>query len=88
MKKISKLILFAMLLLALILIPNLCNAATETVSNSADFIEKVSQAETGDTIELNGNIALTGPIEISDKNLTINGNGHTISRDASWSVPL
>ena len=87
MKKISKLILFAMLLLALILIPNLCNAATETVSNSADFIEKVSQAETGDTIELNGNIALTGPIEISDKNLTINGNGHTISRDASWSVP-
>ena len=87
MEKTNKIVLFLIVLaIALSLIPNFSNATSYTVNTAEDFADKVSTAGTGDVINLGANIALSSPIEISgEKDLTINGNGHTISRNTeTW----
>lgn len=87
MKKTNKIILFLIVLaIALMLIPNFSKATTYTVNTAEDFADKVSSAETGDTINLGANIALSSPIEVTgEKSIIINGNGHTISRNTeTW----
>lgn len=88
MKNIKKTILLVtMLLLAtLVFMPNFVSAKTTSVYDDATIREAIEKAENGDVISLTANIQLIRPIEFTDKNITINGNGFTISRVAeNWS---
>ena len=87
MTNIKKILLFTMIVfMGLILVPTFCNAETHSVYDSETLTNAVNTAATGDTITLTANIELTHPIDISGKNLIINGAGFTISRDTeSWS---
>lgn len=86
MKTIKKIFLLLILsLITSISVSNFCNAATTTVGNEQDLINAINNASTGDIIELSTDIALTKPVEITGKDITINGNGHTITRiDTNW----
>ena len=86
MKNIKKIIIFNILLIiALILLPNFCNAETKTIDNETDLINAINEAENGDIIELSKDIILTKPLGITNKTLTIDGKGFTISReDTNW----
>ena len=78
-------VLLIVLLIALFINPNFINAAT-TVGSEQDLRDAITNAQNGEVIELSQNISLTSPIEITGKVLTINGNGHTITKDSSnWS---
>ncbi len=87
MTNIKKILLFTIIVfMGLILIPTFCNAETHSVYDSETLTNAVNTAATGDTITLTANIELTHPIDISGKNLIINGAGFTISRDTeNWS---
>ena len=87
MTSLKKIILFlAVLLLALILNPSFSNAAnTTTVDSEQALIDAITKAGEGDVIELTTDISLTKPIEITEKNITIDGKGKTIKKDdESW----
>ncbi len=71
---------------AIILTPNLSFAATHDAATEDTLRTAVSEAVSGDTINLKANIALTSNIGITDKNLTINGNGFTISAAEGFQV--
>lgn len=87
MKTLKKsILLFMILLSSLILGSTFCNAATVTANNEETLISAINNAANGDIIELTENIVLTKPIEITGKSITINGNGHTVTRNATnWS---
>ncbi len=82
-----KLTLFLIVLFTTILfIPVLCHAATYEVNTSEDFIAKADSTISGDIIKLTDNIALTEPVEIVGKSLTIDGGSFTLSRNTNnWS---
>ena len=83
MKNTIKLIVFFMILIgSLILIPNLSNAATP-VTDETSLNEAISSANSGETITLQNDITVTKPIVIQ-KELIINGNGHNVVGDNSW----
>ena len=83
MKNTIKLIVFFIVLIgSLIIIPNLSNAAT-SVTDETSLNEAISSANSGDTITLQNDITVTKPIVIQ-KELTINGNGHNVVGDNSW----
>lgn len=87
MKKIIKISMLLMLLLiALMLNPNFSNAATDINSEEA-LRDAITNATEDEVIELSADISLKKPIEINNnKDITINGNGHTITKDAEgWS---
>ena len=87
MKKSIQTILFLMVLLvALMIVPTICKAATTyTVATEDDLKEKISTAEEGDIIKLTAEIKLKDPIEINGKVITIDGDNHTITRDTeTW----
>lgn len=86
MKTYKKIILILItLLFCLGLGTTFSNAATKTVGNEQELINAINDSSNGDIIELSTNIALTKPIEITGKSLTIMGNGHTITRvDTNW----
>ncbi len=87
MTNVKKIILFlAILFSAIILAPNFSNAATTTNVGTEDALnEAITNATDGDTILLTADIALSKPIEISQKTITIDGANHTISRNTeSW----
>ncbi len=89
MRNIRKITLtLIVLLMALILAPNTSKAAKSTyeVDNGTEFAEKVEAAETGDTIVLSEDIEIDAPVEISDKDITIEGNNFSITKSASWST--
>ncbi len=88
MKNIKKIVLlFIVLLFCLVLNTNSCSAASTTVNDENDLITAVNNATNGDVIELATNIVLTRPLEITGKTITINGNGHTVSRiDTNWTT--
>ena len=87
MKNLKKVtFLLIVLLMALIFIPSFSNAATE-VSDEDSLIAAIENPDTDNTISLKGNIQLTKPIGIVDKNITINGNGFTISANSESWVP-
>lgn len=86
MKTSKKIILtFITLLFCLGLSSSFSNAATRTAGNEQDLINAINDSANGDVIELSNNIALTKPIEIMGKSITIMGNGHTVTRiDTNW----
>ena len=83
MKNTIKIIVFFMILLgSLFIIPNLSNAATQ-VNDETSLNEAVNTADSGSTITLQNDITVTKPIVIQ-KELTIDGNGHNVVGDNSW----
>ncbi len=83
MKNTIKIIVFFMILLgSLFIIPNLSNAATP-VTDETSLNEAVNTADSGSTITLQNDITVTKPIVIQ-KELTIDGNGHNVVGDNSW----
>ncbi len=85
MKNIQKIFLFGFLLLAsLLLSPTFSKAAT-TVSTEDDLITAITNAGQNDVIELGADIQLTKPLGITNKTITIDGKGHTVSKSpVSW----
>ena len=85
MKNIKKIVLFLAILFAgLIFNATTSNAATKTANDEQSLTTALSEAVTGDTVEITENISLKTPLGITDKNITINGKGHTITKDAGW----
>ena len=83
MRNTIKIILFsAIVLFAIFGFSNRSNAAT-IVNNENSLRSAVESADSGATITLSDNITVTQPIVIA-KELTINGNGHTVTGDSSW----
>ena len=88
MKTVKKIISFLMIsLMIFILSPNFSNAKTTQVGTEDDLVNTIKDAQSGDVISLSASIELTKPIEIVDKNITINGNGFTISRNTNNWTP-
>lgn len=86
MKTFQKIALLTIVSLFCLIIYNNVRAATTTVGTEQDLRDAINNATDGDIIELSNNISLTSPIEITDKTITINGNGHTITRiETNWS---
>ena len=89
MRNIKKIVLFFIaLLIAVVLSPNFSNAATtRQVNDEEELRQAITDSQSGDVIELSNNIVLTSPIEITGKELTINGNGNTVTRAAEgWNA--
>ena len=86
MKNIKKVFLTILILSLALFIPNISQADTKEVYNEETLRAAVESAnKTGDVIKLTANIALTRPLEITGKNLTIDGGNFTISRNAeNW----
>ena len=83
MKKTKKLILFFTIMIAsLFAIPTLSNAAT-TVNDEESLNSAISSSDSGSTITLENDITVTKPIVIQ-KELTIDGNGHSVIGAESW----
>lgn len=83
MKNTIKLIVFFVVLIGvLIILPNCSNAAT-MVNDETSLNEAISSADGGTTITLQNDITVTKPIVIQ-KELTIDGNGHNVVGDPSW----
>lgn len=84
MKKTIKLILFFMLIIcALLIIPNISNAADTTANSEETLISAITSASAGDTITLQNNITVTKPIVITGE-ITIDGNGYTVAGSTDW----
>ena len=86
MKKLNKLFLSLLVLFAsLIFIPYLSNAETHEVTNQESLVSAIEDAVDGDVIKLTNNIELTSPVSISEKKITIDGDGKSISKAAeNW----
>lgn len=83
MNNTKKTILFSIaLLVALFFAPNFVRAEVRTADNESQLLNAIEEANAGDVISLGSNIVLTSPISITNKDITINGNGHTITRAA------
>ena len=83
MKNTIKLIVFFLILIGvLIILPNCSNAAT-MVNDETSLNEAISSADGGTTITLQNDITVTKPIVIQ-KELIIDGNGHNVVGDPSW----
>ena len=81
---IKILLLFVLVILALICIPNISNAAsTENATDESTLISAIQNVDDGGTVEIQNNITVTQPIVIQ-KTLTIDGNGYTISGSTDW----
>ena len=81
---IKIMLLFALVILALVCIPNVSNAAsTETATDESSLISAIQNVDDGGTVEIQNNITVTQPIVIQ-KELTIDGNGYTISGSTEW----
>lgn len=85
MKNTIKIMLFiTFILLALLCIPSISNAATtETATDESTLRSAIENVDDGGTVEIQNNITVTGPIVIQ-KELTIDGNGYTISGSTEW----
>ncbi len=85
MKKIS--LLLTILLLCVMFIPCFSSAKTITAESEDALKKAIEDAKEGDIIELTTNIELTKPIELNDKTIVIDGNGFSVSRNASNWTP-
>lgn len=85
MKNIKKIaLIIAISLIATILVPTFVSAESRSVGTEQELIDTISKSKTGDIIELSADIYLTKPLGITDKNLTIDGNGFKISKAEGW----
>lgn len=83
MKKTIYFVLFFMAILAIMFVmPNISSAAT-FVTDEDTLRSAVEAADVGATVTLQNNITVTQPIVIA-KELTIDGNGHTITGSSDW----
>ena len=83
MKNTIKLLVFFIAIFATMLIlPNLSNAAT-SVTDESSLLSAISSVGDGETITLQNNITVKAPIVIQ-KELTIDGNGFTITGSSDW----
>ena len=83
MRNTIKIILFSTIVLfAIFGFSNKSNAST-IVNDENSLRSAVESADSGATITLSDNITVTQPIVIA-KELTINGNGHTVTGADSW----
>ena len=80
MKNTTKILLFSVLVLSILLIlPNISNASVEQVNSETELVNAISNAKEGDTIQLTQSITLENTaLEIYTKNLTIDGNGNSL----------
>ena len=87
MKNLKTILLVsALLIAAIILVPNFCHAESSNVDSEDTLINAINSESEDITIVLTKDIELTHPIEIVDKTVTINGGGFTITRDTdNWS---
>ena len=86
MKNTVKILFFALLVVAVLLIvPTVCNAAEINVpsDDTATLYDAVAKAANGDTINITEDITLTKAVEVSGKSITINGNDNTITADSA-----
>ena len=85
MKSTTKMmILFISIFAILFAIPMVSNAAeTETATDESTLRSAIENVNDGGTVEIQNNITVTGPIVIQ-KELTIDGNGYTISGSTEW----
>lgn len=88
MKNFKRITLSLIVLLSsLLFITTFTYAANTIVNTEEELINAINSASDGDVIELSANITLTKPIEISGKNITINGKGNVITRDVTNWTP-
>lgn len=73
---------FILMLMILLVMPNATHAAI-SVNDEESLISAISSADSGETIVLENNITVTQPIVIA-KELTIDGNGYTITGSNDW----
>ncbi|MDY0883560.1 autotransporter domain-containing protein [Dongia soli] len=59
-------------------------AASCDASNGSELTNCISNANAGDTINVTGDITLTDNLPVIDKDLTINGNSHSIDGNATY----
>ncbi len=84
MKNTIKIMIFSLIMIALLCIPSISNAAeTETATDESTLISAIENVDDGGTVEIQNNITVTQPIVIQ-KELTIDGNGYTISGSTDW----
>ena len=85
MKKTIKIILFFTLTFATLLFMSCISkaASTETATDEATLRRAIENVDDGETVEIQNNITVTGPIVIQ-KQLTIDGNGYTIAGSTDW----
>ena len=83
MKNIIKLLVFFIAILTILLILSNYSNATTPITDEESLNNAVSSADIGETIRLDGNITVSKPIVIA-KELTIDGNGYTVTGDSSW----
>ncbi len=84
MREVKKIVFFLIIIVALLLLPSICKATDYTVADEDTLRNTLESAVTGDVITLTKDIVLTSPITITDKIIEINGNGHSISADDTW----
>ena len=83
MNKTIKFILFFVAIFAIgLIMPNFSKAAT-TATDESSLLSAISSVSDGETITLQNNITVTAPIVIQ-KELTIDGNGYTITGSSDW----
>lgn len=85
MKNTIKIVLFlTLIMLALLFIPVVSNAAsTEIATDEESLITAIQNVDDGGTVEIQNNITVTKPIVIQ-KTLTIDGNGYTVAGSTDW----
>ena len=82
MKKTINLIIILFLALAMLLIlPNICKAATARDEETLN--DAIQSAESGSTIEIQNNITITKPITVT-KEVIIDGKGYTLAGSTEW----
>lgn len=80
---IIKIFLFFMAIMFIYFINSNFSNAVTPITDEASLNDAISSADSGATITLQNDITVTRPIVIA-KELTINGNGYTITGDSSW----
>lgn len=85
MKNTIKIVLLlSFILFSLFCIPSISSAANiENATDEASLISAIQNVDDGGTVKIQNNITVTGPIVIQ-KELTIDGNGYTISGSTDW----
>lgn len=73
-----KIVLLVLLTICIINIPIASNAMEKSVNDESSLTNAISNAVTGDVIKLANDITITNPIEVSGKEITIDGNNHSI----------
>lgn len=84
MNYIKKTLLLVAILM--LLIPCVCKAESASASNQQTLEEAITKVNNGeiDTISLTESIVVTGPLTEIKKDVTVEGNGFTISGDENW----